>query len=418
MKFAHIADCHLGSWNRKPELQELNIKSFEYAIDKSIQDNVAFVLIAGDFFDTSFPTNTFLLSRVFSKLRELKEKGIPLYLIPGSHDFSASGESILKVCEAAGFCVNLMNLLEYDKENPKLTFYKSKQALITGVLGKRVGLEIDILKRLNHREIEERTNQETGLKIFLVHTAVSELLPEELKNDFMETISCKELPKGFDYYAIGHIHEPKILKQEKQTFAYSGCIFPNNFSELASIKQGSFIIADFDEQTKEISLTEEKIKFKDVITIEIKADEKNAKEVEQEIIQKIQDADINDKIFTLKVSGTLKVGKISDINFEDIYRLIYSKGCFSFLRNTHGLSTKEFELQVSTADSVEEIEKEIIANSLKNFQEGERAEKEMLIHSLLKTLDKEKVEDETKDAFSSRMLQELVKELNIEEKFK
>ena len=280
MKFAHIADCHLGAWSRKPELQELNIKAFEYSIDKCIQENVDFILLVGDLFNTSFPTNTSLLSRVFSKLRQVKEKAIPIYLIPGSHDFSASGESILKVCEAAGFCKNLMGLLEDNQGSLKLNFFEDegKKILITGVLGKRIGLEIDILKRLNKKEIEEKVNQENSFKIFLLHSAVSELLPEEFDSEYMKTISCKELPEGFDYYAFGHIHEPKILRDDKKIFTYSGCTFPNNFKELSHIRQGSFIIVDFNEQTKEISLREEKIKFKDVVALEITADDKTAKQ--------------------------------------------------------------------------------------------------------------------------------------------
>jgi len=54
MKFAHLGDCHLGSW-RQPELQELNFLSFQNAIDKAIKARVEFVLIAGDLFDSAYP---------------------------------------------------------------------------------------------------------------------------------------------------------------------------------------------------------------------------------------------------------------------------------------------------------------------------------------------------------------------------
>ena len=42
MKFAHLADCHLGSW-RQPELRDLNLESFKKAIDISLKENVEFV---------------------------------------------------------------------------------------------------------------------------------------------------------------------------------------------------------------------------------------------------------------------------------------------------------------------------------------------------------------------------------------
>jgi DNA repair exonuclease SbcCD nuclease subunit len=40
MKFAHLSDCHLGGW-RQPELQELNLKAFQKAIEESVEEKVA-----------------------------------------------------------------------------------------------------------------------------------------------------------------------------------------------------------------------------------------------------------------------------------------------------------------------------------------------------------------------------------------
>ena len=37
MKFAHMADCHLGGW-REPKLRQVNENNFCYAIDKSIEE--------------------------------------------------------------------------------------------------------------------------------------------------------------------------------------------------------------------------------------------------------------------------------------------------------------------------------------------------------------------------------------------
>ena len=55
MKFAHLGDCHLGGW-KHPELKELNLKSFQYAIDKCIKYKVDFVLVTGDLFDSAYPS--------------------------------------------------------------------------------------------------------------------------------------------------------------------------------------------------------------------------------------------------------------------------------------------------------------------------------------------------------------------------
>ena len=54
VKFAHMADVHLGGW-KFPEMQDLNFKSFQKAIEISIKEEVEFLLIAGDLFDTAYP---------------------------------------------------------------------------------------------------------------------------------------------------------------------------------------------------------------------------------------------------------------------------------------------------------------------------------------------------------------------------
>ena len=86
MKFAHLGDCHLGGW-RQPELNELNFLSFQIAVDKCIKYNMDFVLIAGDLFDSAYPPIDTLKS-TFREFRKLKDAGIPVFLIAGSHDYS------------------------------------------------------------------------------------------------------------------------------------------------------------------------------------------------------------------------------------------------------------------------------------------------------------------------------------------
>ena len=88
MKFAHLADCHIGGW-RDPKLRNIAAKAFDKAIDSCIEKNVDFILIAGDLFNTSLPSVDGLKTAV-KKLKGLKDKNIPVYLIAGSHDFSPS----------------------------------------------------------------------------------------------------------------------------------------------------------------------------------------------------------------------------------------------------------------------------------------------------------------------------------------
>ena len=295
-------------------------------------------------------------------------------------------------------------------------------------------MEVDVLKNIDKAEVERAVNNEKGLKIFLVHTAVTELLPSALANEHIEQISLSDLPAGFHYYAAGHIHDPIIFDGTgrgagsgeqgagggefgaRGAAAYSGCIFPNNFTELASIQHGSFILADFDPASEKLSLKKQDIKLRDVISLEFDAEGKSAKEVESEILACLDGKKLGAKILLLKVSGTLSSGKPSDINFELVQKIAQKEECFSFLRNTHGLATKEFEVAVSKASSVEEIELDVVNGAFKNLDDKEKEARSDLVFSLMHLLNKEKAEDETRESFSARIVDETIKILNLEEK--
>ena len=106
MKFAHMADCHIGGW-REPVLREASIKAFVKAIDTSLEKNIDFLIISGDLFNTSLPAIDSLKTAV-EKLKELRDKDIPVYIIAGSHDFSPSGKTMIDVLEKAGLVTNVV----------------------------------------------------------------------------------------------------------------------------------------------------------------------------------------------------------------------------------------------------------------------------------------------------------------------
>src|SRR3989344_754774 len=133
MKFAHLGDCHLGSWSQ-PELRDLNFKAFQYAINLCIKKKVEFVLISGDLFDSAYPPIE-TLKEAFYEFKRLKESGIPVFLIAGSHDYSASGKTFLDVLESAGLCKNVSL---FEEHNGKIMLYPTqyKNVAIYGYPGR------------------------------------------------------------------------------------------------------------------------------------------------------------------------------------------------------------------------------------------------------------------------------------------
>lgn len=395
MRFAHLADCHVGGW-REPELKELSIKAFERAIDICVERNIGFILIAGDLFNTAIP-NIDLIKDTAKILRKAKDANIDVYVIPGSHDFSPSGKTMLDVLEKAGLLTNVMKF----KEN-KLQFTEDKTGVkITGLLGRRGGLEILDYENLDKVPLEN----ESGFKIFMFHTALTEFKPEEMEK--MVSQSVANLPKNFNYYAGGHVHYIFDKDHNDGKLVYPGALFPNNFKELEEFKHGGFYIVD-----DSLNMEYIPIKFKDVLSFNIDATDKTPEEIESQLLN-IQD--FWDKIITIRVSGILRSGKPSDIDFKKIGEKL--RGAYCVLKNTFKLKAKEFaELEVETGDQ-ENVEEIIVKEHSGKFSLNNltKDEEEKITFELINAFNNEKKEGEKVTDFEKRVIGEVNKVLNIED---
>ena len=132
----------------------------------------------------------------------------------------------------------------------------------------------------------------------------------------------------------------------------------------------------------------------------------------QKIIQCLDEKDLADRIVLLKLFGTLKKGKNSDINFQDIELFLQNKKVYSFLKNTSKLEqekTEELKIDIQSKE-VEKIEEILI----KKYNEENPSEFNHLIFQLMESLNLEKQEAETNLTFEKRLLGELKKVLNVD----
>ena len=400
-----MADCHIGAWN-EPRMREASIKAFERAVDISIEKDVDFVLIAGDLFNTSLPDIDSLKSAV-KKLRELKEKEIMVYVIAGSHDFSPSGKTILSVLEEARLVINASKgEIKNNKLILKFATDKRTGAKITGMVGRKGGLEKGYYEELDKTNLEK----EKGFKIFIFHTALTEFKPKGLEK--MESSPLSLLPSGFNYYAGGHMHY--IFKKEEKGYgliAYPGPLFPDNFKELEELENGGFYIIDVD---KKINLNYQPVVVYNVFSVKIDCNNKTPEEVHSELIESFKNKEFVNTIVTIRLFGVLKSGKTTDIDFRDIIKILQTKCAVFVMKNTHKLSSKEFEeIKVKKA-SVEEIEEALIKehSGQINVEEWDAKKQTELIKNLMKMLDTEKGEDERVTDFEKRISEEVDKFLD------
>lgn len=375
MKFAHLGDCHLGGW-RQPELNELNFKSFQIALERSVKENVGFILIAGDLFDTAYPPIE-TLKEAFEEFRKIKEKNIPVFLIAGSHDYSVSGKTFLDVLEKAGFCKNVAKFEERDGKIFLLpTIYQN--VALYGYPGKKSGLEVEDLERI-------KIQDSPGLfKILLLHTTIQ----DAVGNIPMKSVDESKLPKA-DYTALAHLH----IEYSKNNRTYSGPTFPNNISELEELKCGSFYIYDNGlTKRNEIKLAE---------VISLKYETNNSLDATEKIISLLEKNNLRNKIVILRVAGVLEKGKISDIDFQKVEDYAKKHGALILLKSTSKLHVGEYETESELLDS-ENLESEL----LKQFEEKNPNKFNVLLPTLMKSLQVEKLEDETQLTFEDRLLAE------------
>ena len=399
-----MADCHIGSW-RDPKLKDISTIAFNKAIDKCIEEAVDFILISGDLFNTSLPRID-NLKTVVNTFRQLKEKNIQVYIIPGSHDYSPSGKTMLDVLESAGLFINVVKGEEVDgKLKLNFTIDKKTGAKITGMLGKRYSLE----KKYYENLITENLEQEDGYKIFMFHSGIDELKPEDMQNIITQPLSL--LPKNFNYYAGGHVHIVKNTTIEGYgTIAYPGPLFPNSFSELEKLETGGFYIVENN------IITWHPIQIYNIHKIIIDCGGKDPEQVYFDIVNEIKDKEFINTIVLIRLHGSLRSGKPHDIDFKEIFTQIYDKSAYFVMKNTNALTTKEFEEIKIDTKSVEDAESAIIKEHLGQLKlkDLDPEKEEGLIKELIQTLTTEKQEGETVADFEKRIKDDVSKVLDVE----
>src|SRR3989338_6000608 len=293
MRFAHLGDCHLGGW-RFQELQELNMQSFSQALDISIKEKLDMVLIAGDLFDSAYPSIE-ILKQTFAEFKKLKDANIPGFIIAGSHDYSAAGKTFLDVLEHAGFCTNVFKKEEKDdKIILQQTIFKNYA--IYGYPGKKTGLEIPELKNVLLQD------SPGFFRILMLHTTLKE--------------------------AIGSLPIESI-----------------SLSELPELNYGGFYIVEFNQLLKATKIP---IRLKEVLSIKLEL--ASSLTSTEKIISELNKHILEDKIVLLKLSGTFPNGKMSDIRFNEVEQFVKNKKAYSFIKNISKLSVEESAIKIEATD--------------------------------------------------------------------
>jgi hypothetical protein len=400
-KFAHMSDIHIGAF-RHPELKELLLDAFDAAMDRCMEEKVAFIVMAGDIFDSNIP-DLASVRRAVEKMKQVVDSGIRLYAIYGSHDFSLNYSSIVDVLDGAGLFTKaeamskaggriLLSFVQ-DPSGPKLC----------GVSGKKLSIDRDEYAALDRESLEK----EPGFKIFVFHGAIEELKPSSLEK--MEAMPAANLPGGFSYYAGGHVHRRSLQSLPgRPNIAFPGPLFATDYTELVQLAQGEargFYVVHFDD--KEVSEVEFiPIKVCDVVELRYSADGKTSGQAAGELTE-LAKSQVTGKAVLLTVEGELADGKTSDIDFPAIRKRLLASGPLMVLSNYSRLSSRGMTRKAGPPRPAHVTERELFEREIIHVKSDElklRGGRGVtLAVSLLGTLKEGRRENENKGDFEDRI---------------
>ena len=240
VKFIHTADWHIGRKLQGIDLLENQQFVLENLITEMKKINPDFLIIAGDLYDRSVPSKeaTILLQEFLVKINI--ECNIPIFAISGNHDsrerlaigeawFSKHKFYLHTRLEQAFDKISYENadiyLLPYFEPFEAREYFEDPTLTTHNAATKRVIDEI--CKNLDMN----KTN------ILVAHTFVSGGLETDSEREIsvgtVENVAV-EIFDRFDYVALGHLHNPNAINEER--LKYSGSLMAYSFSEATQTK--------------------------------------------------------------------------------------------------------------------------------------------------------------------------------------
>lgn len=214
-RFIHAADLHLdspfkGIGSQAPEsvfrrLRDSTFTAFDRLIRLCIDEKVDFLCIAGDVFDLA--DRSLRAQTHFQKgMRELAGHGIRAYVIHGNHDPADGGKASLKWPDNVHFFS--------EREVEAVPFVKHGQEV-----ARLYGRSYPTAKFTKRIVDDYRRDPDAPFAIGLLHTNID---GDPTHDNYAPCSKVDLLEKGFDYWALGHIHQSAIVHEREPVIVYAG----------------------------------------------------------------------------------------------------------------------------------------------------------------------------------------------------
>jgi exonuclease SbcD len=215
-RFVHTADLHLGSRvmslpgmnpENSTDLSDATYSAWRDIIDLCIREAVDFLLIAGDVYDSA-DQNIRAQLQFKEGLKRLGENGITAYIVHGNHDPDNAWSKSIAMPE---------NAVIFSSKKPEPVIHRDKEGRPLATI---VGMSFATAHiRENLAELFPRREKEWPYTIGLLHCSVG----GGYGHQPYAPCSIQDLRRcGYDYWALGHIHQPTVIDDGDSHIVYAG----------------------------------------------------------------------------------------------------------------------------------------------------------------------------------------------------
>ena len=238
MKILHLADLHIGKIIYEQSLledQEYMLKQIEKIIEK---EKIEAVLISGDIYDRSIPPADAVevLDKFLNNL--IKILKVKVFIISGNHDSKERLNFGSKIFENDGLYIQTtyngrIRKVELDEKiNIYMLPFIKPIEVKQYFENEKIETYNDAIKHI----IENEKLDKTKINILMAHQFVTSgtTNPETCESETINVGGLDNVDASnfseFDYVALGHIHGPQKIGEEK--IRYSGTMLKYSFSEV------------------------------------------------------------------------------------------------------------------------------------------------------------------------------------------
>lgn len=217
MRFLHAADIHLDSPLRglsryegapEEEIRQATRKALQNLVGLAIDERIDFVLIAGDLYDGDWQDhNTGLFFG--AQMARLNDAGIPVLMIRGNHDAASKMTKSLRLPK---------NVTLFDHKRPETVTLDDPGVAVHGQSFAKQSVTENIATKYP-------AAVPGMLNIGLLHTS---LTGAEGHENYAPCSTEDLLRHGYDYWALGHVHERRIVNEAAVGIGQPPIVFSGN----------------------------------------------------------------------------------------------------------------------------------------------------------------------------------------------